>query len=136
MLVLPGINDTTIIDDSYNASPASTLAALNLLHELAAPRVAVLGDMRELGSYEQEGHILVGRRAAEVVDRLVVVGELGRVIGEEAIKTGLAPEKVFFADDNAQVIANLRQTLVGGSSVLIKGSYGMRMAEIVLGLRA
>ncbi len=66
LMVVPGLHDTTLIDDTYNASPASMLAALNLLQDLANAEhrtIAVLGDMLELGSYEEEGHRLVGGRA-------------------------------------------------------------------------
>ncbi|MBC8078159.1 MAG: UDP-N-acetylmuramoyl-tripeptide--D-alanyl-D-alanine ligase, partial [Chloroflexales bacterium] len=64
----------TLIDDTYNAAPASTLAALNLLSDLDGRRIAVLGDMLELGDYEEEGHRLVGRRVAQVAELLVTVG--------------------------------------------------------------
>ncbi|MCB0089431.1 MAG: UDP-N-acetylmuramoyl-tripeptide--D-alanyl-D-alanine ligase, partial [Caldilineaceae bacterium] len=81
LVVMAGINDSTVIDDTYNASPASTIAALNLLDDLAPSgggrRVAVLGDMLELGPYEEEGHKLVGRRAADVVELLVTIGQRG-----------------------------------------------------------
>ena len=73
------LNGATLLDDTYNASPASSLAALNLLADLdvnGGRRIAVLGDMLELGSYEETGHRLVGARAADVVDVLVAVGEL------------------------------------------------------------
>jgi UDP-N-acetylmuramoyl-tripeptide--D-alanyl-D-alanine ligase len=136
LLVAAGINGTTIIDDSYNANPASTLAALNLLMEMPHPRLAVLGDMLELGDYEEEGHIKVARRAIEVVDRLVVVGQLGRTIGEEALRCGMAPERIFFAPGNAQAIDYLRRVLAPGTYMLVKGSHGMHMEEIVEGLRA
>ncbi|MGI8588419.1 MAG: UDP-N-acetylmuramoyl-tripeptide--D-alanyl-D-alanine ligase [Chloroflexia bacterium] len=136
LLVVQGINDLTIIDDSYNANPASTLAALNLLLEMPKPHVAVLGDMLELGEYEEEGHIKVARRAIEVADQLVAVGNLGRLIGEEALRCGMAPDHVFFALTNDQAIDYLRRQAVPGSFVLIKGSHGMRMEEIVEGLRA
>ena len=80
LVVGQGINGSTVIDDTYNASPASTIAALNLLADIEPKgqgrRVAVLGDMRELGDYSDEGPQLVGRRAADVVDLLVTVGEL------------------------------------------------------------
>ncbi len=78
LMVVPGLRDTTIIDDTYNASPDSTLAALNLLRDIANSShraIAVLGDMYELGAYEQAGHRLVGGRAAQVVDKLVAVGQ-------------------------------------------------------------
>ncbi len=135
LLVVQGINETTLIDDSYNANPASTLAALNLLREMPAPRVAVLGDMLELGAYEEEGHIKVARRAIEVVDRLLVVGPLGRTIGEEALRCGMKPEAVSFAQTNDQAIDLLRRTLTPGTFVLVKGSHGMHMEEIVEELR-
>ncbi|HUS15892.1 MAG TPA: UDP-N-acetylmuramoyl-tripeptide--D-alanyl-D-alanine ligase [Chloroflexia bacterium] len=135
LLVAPGINGTTLIDDSYNANPASMLAALNLLLEMPAPRVAVLGDMLELGSYEQEGHIKVARRASDVADLLVVVGPLGRLMGEEALRCGMAPDAVFFAATNAQAVEYLRRTLTPGAYVLVKGSHGMHMDEIVEELR-
>ncbi len=63
-----------LLDDTYNASPESTLAALNLLAQLDGRKVAVLGDMLELGPYEKQGHEMVGVRAAEVADVLVTVG--------------------------------------------------------------
>ena len=69
LVVVPGINNSTVIDDTYNASPASTIAALNLLADLEPKlpgrRVAVLGDMLELGQFTDEGHKLVGRRAVD-----------------------------------------------------------------------
>jgi UDP-N-acetylmuramoyl-tripeptide--D-alanyl-D-alanine ligase len=136
LLVVPGVNQTTLIDDSYNASPASSLAALNLLEELPAPHVAVLGDMLELGDYEQEGHLKVAGRAVQVCDRLVVVGQLGRIIGEEALAMGMGADRVFFAATNAQAVDHLRRVLTEGSHVLIKGSHGVHMEEIVEGLRA
>src|SRR5699024_2614002 len=83
LLSLPGINSSTIIDDTYNANPASSLAALNLLSELdAIRRVAIFGDILELGAFEDEGHRMVGRRAANVVDQLVTVGEKARIIAD------------------------------------------------------
>ncbi len=129
LIVLPGVNASTIIDDTYNASPDSVIAALNLVAELEGRHVAVLGDMLELGRYEEEGHRLVGRRAAGVLQVLVAVGERGRLIGEEARDAGLAD--VRFAASNAEAIAQLRALLQPGDQVLVKGSRGMHMEEIV-----
>ncbi len=136
LIVVPGYNGSTLIDDSYNASPDSTLAALNLLDDMKGNRIAVLGDMLELGSHEQEGHAKVARRASAVVSRLVVVGRLGRLIGEEALKVGMPPERVFFAADNSQVVEYLKRVLKPGDYVLVKGSRGLRMEQIVDGLKA
>ena len=99
LLVVLGANGSTVIDDSYNASPASVIAALDLLADVtpANRKIAVLGDMLELGTDEREGHQRVGRRAAETVDRLIVYGERARIIGEAAIESGLSVDKVTFA---------------------------------------
>lgn len=131
LVVVPGINGSTILDDTYNASPDSTLAALNLLDDLNGRKVAVLGDMRELGAYEAEGHEKVGVRAAAVLDRLITVGELGRMIGEAALTAGMSPAAVYFAQDNAEAIDALRKILQPGDTVLIKGSRALQMEEIV-----
>jgi len=136
LIVVPGVNNTTIIDDSYNANPASSLAALNLLSEMPGAHVAVLGDMLELGEYAREGHVKVALRAVDVVDHLVVVGQLGRIIGEEALAAGMDRDQVFFAATNAQAVDHLRRVLTPDSYVLIKGSHGVHMEEIVEGLRA
>ena len=77
-----------ILDDTYNASPASMMAALNLLSDLVGRKVAVLGDMLELGQYEKHGHEMVGIRAAQVVDKLVTLGERGKMIAEAALAAG------------------------------------------------
>ncbi len=135
LLVVPGHNGSILIDDSYNASPESTIAALNLLNDMQGQRIAVLGDMLELGSYEQEGHLRVARRAGVVADRLVVVGLLGRLIGEEALRCDMAPDRVFFARDNDQVVEYLRRVLKRGDYVLVKGSRGLRMDKIVDALK-
>ncbi len=134
LIATPGIKASTLIDDSYNASPASSLAALSLLAELRGRRIAVLGDMLELGSYEDEGHRKVGRRAAEVVDKLVTVGERGAIIGREALAVGVADDDVLFAQDNDQAVRYLLDLVTPGDLILIKGSRGMHMEDIVLEL--
>ena len=136
LVVVPGWNGSTIIDDAYNAAPDSTIAALDLLAEMPGGKIAVLGDMLELGSYAEEGHLRVGRRAAHVADRLVAVGRLGRLVGEEAVRAGMAPGSVFFAMENGQVIDYLKGLLHAGDHVLVKGSRGLAMDEIVAGLKA
>jgi UDP-N-acetylmuramoyl-tripeptide--D-alanyl-D-alanine ligase len=125
-----------ILDDTYNASPESTMAALNLLSEVPGRRIAVLGDMLELGQYEKAGHEWVGSRAAEVVDRLIVVGPRARVIAESAIAAGLQVTAVTCIDAVPQAINVLKSQIGEGDVVLIKGSHGLRMDRIVREIEA
>lgn len=131
LVVVRGVNDSTLLDDTYNSSPASAIAALNLLDDLEDRKIAVLGDMLELGSYEDEGHRKVGRRAMDVVDLLVAVGPRGRIIGEEALAWGMSPQAVKIVENNEAAIAHLRQVITSGDTVLVKGSRGMAMEQIV-----
>jgi UDP-N-acetylmuramoyl-tripeptide--D-alanyl-D-alanine ligase len=131
LVAVRGPEGATILDDTYNASPASTIAALNLLGELEGRKIAVLGDMLELGYYEQEGHEKVGMRALEVADVLVTVGALGRIIGEAALRWGMPSDQVFMLEDNDEAIPLLKELVREDDVVLVKGSRAMRMEEIV-----
>ncbi len=132
LIAVPGKNGITILDDTYNASPPSTLSALNLLSEMSERKIAVLGDMRELGAYEREGHQLVGIRAAEVADVIIAVGALGKFIGDAARGQGHA--EVHYAQDNAQAIEHITRVARAGDIVLVKGSRGAQMENIVQAL--
>ena len=123
-----------LLDDTYNASPQSMLAALNLLDEMDGRKVAVLGDMLELGPYEWKGHEMVGRRAAEVADELITVGERGHMMADAARRVGFDPARITELDDTDQAIDFLRGHLRNGDVVLIKGSRGMQMDRIVAAL--
>jgi UDP-N-acetylmuramoyl-tripeptide--D-alanyl-D-alanine ligase len=125
-----------LLDDTYNASPESTMAALNLLSDLSGRKVAVLGDMLELGQYEQQGHEKVGVRAAEVSDEVVALGERGLMIKDAALNAGMEPEKVHHFMSIDEVVAYLKDTLKNGDVALIKGSHGLRMDRIVNALEA
>ncbi|HJW90114.1 MAG TPA: UDP-N-acetylmuramoyl-tripeptide--D-alanyl-D-alanine ligase [Anaerolineales bacterium] len=125
-----------ILDDTYNASPQSSLAALNLLDELDGRKVAVLGDMLELGQYEHLGHEMVGARAAEIVDELITVGERGRIIASAASDAGLDLHRIVQVADSQEATAYLRERLGSEDVVLVKGSRGMRMDLIVAALEA
>jgi len=135
LVAKPGIGGTTILDDSYNAGPASVLAALDALSELPGRRLAALGDMMELGSCEYQGHVQVGRRCAEVLHMLVTVGDRGRWIAEAAVEGGMSPEAVRAVSDNATAIQILSETLHQGDTLLVKGSRSMGMESIVDALR-
>lgn len=137
LLVVDGINGARIIDDSYNASPESVLAALNLLRELPGRRkIAVLGDMRELGAESEPGHRRVGIRAAAVVDLLVVYGPESRVAAEEARRSGMAADRVCEAQSVEEIVGLLKSELRPGDDVLVKGSLAMGMSAVVRGIRA
>ena len=126
---LAGPNGSTIIDDSYNASPASVLAALDLLAELPGRHLALLGDMLELGAYEEEGHRLVGQRAARGLHALYVVGQHGQLIGEAAQKAG-QPE-VHFLRSKEEASAILRKALRQGDHLLVKASRALALETVV-----
>ncbi|HHY87534.1 MAG TPA: UDP-N-acetylmuramoyl-tripeptide--D-alanyl-D-alanine ligase [Chloroflexi bacterium] len=136
MVAVRSRSGALIIDDSYNASPESMLAALNLLDELTGRKIAVLGEMLELGPYAQASHELIGRRAAEVADVLVTVGELGKVIATSARQHGLPAQAVTWVPDTMDTIPMLEDILHEGDTVLIKGSNGLHMDRIVAALES
>jgi len=123
-----------VLDDTYNASPESMLAALNLLDELDGRKIAVLGDMLELGQYEKQGHEMVGVRVAEVVEELITIGDLGQMIADAALRAGLPQPVISEFSDTSQVIKYLENHLDSNDVVLVKGSRGMRMDRIVSAL--
>jgi UDP-N-acetylmuramoyl-tripeptide--D-alanyl-D-alanine ligase len=120
-----------LLDDTYNASPQSTMAALNLLAEMEGRKIAVLGDMLELGPYEHQGHHMVGVRAAQVTDYLIVVGERARIIAKAARQAGFRQDRITEFESSDEVIDHLRDRLRSDDVVLVKGSRGMEMDSIV-----
>ena len=120
-----------IIDDTYNASPESMLAALNLLDELDGRKIAVLGDMLELGQYERQGHELVGLRAAQVADILLTLGERAHTIADAAYKAGLNKSSIIKFEEPDLITNWLNENLTESDSVLMKGSHGLRMDRII-----
>jgi UDP-N-acetylmuramoyl-tripeptide--D-alanyl-D-alanine ligase len=156
--VLRGPESMLIIDDSYNAAPLSMNAALELLRVAPGTKIAVLGDMLELGDQEEAAHRQVGERAAEVADWLIVRGPRSGWIAEGATRRGFSPDRIVRVDSNAGAVETVRsiagpgesivtRTMAGANpglaepernvewSVLVKGSRGMRMEEVVQGLR-
>ncbi len=110
------------------------MAALNLLEELQGRKIAVLGDMLELGQYERQGHEKVGIRAAQVADTLVTLGPRAHMIAQAARKAGMKKTSIIEYDDTENVLDWLKQHLTSADSVLIKGSHGLRMERIVAAL--
>jgi len=125
-----------MLDDTYNASPESMLAALNLLDEMEGRKIAVLGDMLELGPYERQGHELIGRRAAQVVNILITLGQRGHMIADAARKAGLERSSIQELEDLEPIVKWLETNLTNTDSVLIKGSHSLRMDRIVTSLEA
>ncbi|HEU4804661.1 MAG TPA: UDP-N-acetylmuramoyl-tripeptide--D-alanyl-D-alanine ligase [Nitrobacter sp.] len=142
LLVLDGPNGSMMIDDTYNASAPSVMSALGLLDEIApGRRIAVLGDMRELGAESEEQHRIVGRRAAEVVDELITFGPLAQLIAEEAGRaqdeTDARVERIrsFALDERDEMVSYLQQEPAEGDVLLLKGSRGLEMERIVAALQ-
>jgi len=134
MVTVRSKSGALVLDDTYNASPESTLAALNLLDELTGKKIAVLGDMLELGQYERMGHEMVGVRAAEVVDELITVGSRGKLIADAAQEAGLKDTAIISVEDSSQAVQVLAGKLDAHTVVLVKGSRGMQMDRIVAAL--
>ncbi|HVP04796.1 MAG TPA: UDP-N-acetylmuramoyl-tripeptide--D-alanyl-D-alanine ligase [Dehalococcoidia bacterium] len=130
LTVRTGPNGSTIIDDSYNASPASMIAALDLLSESKARRrIAVLGHMRELGAAEDEGHEQVGRHAATTCDVLMVCGEDARLLAEAARAAGHTGVRLLATPE--ETAETLRQELREGDVCLVKASRAVGLESVV-----
>ena len=131
-------NGIKIINDTYNASPQSMEAALDVLKDIAGNRkIAVLGDMLEMGSWADKAHKDVGKFAFESgVDVLISVGDNGRNIAKGAVESGMNPENVHICSNNMEIVNLLEGFLANGDVVLVKGSRGMKMEEIVERLTA
>jgi len=123
-----------LLDDTYNASPESMLAALNMLDEMDGHKIAVLGDMLELGQYEKQGHEMVGVRAARVAEILITLGTRAHMIAASARKAGMTSENIFEFEEIEDVTEWLRTHLTIQDAVLLKGSHGLRMDRITSAL--
>ena len=121
----------TIVDDAYNASPASVVAALELLAGLPGRHVAVLGEMLELGDASTDGHREVGRAAASVCELLCVVGVGAAGIADGALDAGLPSDRLIRAEDRDDAVDRLRPTLRPGDVVLVKASRGIALEALV-----
>lgn len=139
MRMLKGVKGTWIIDDTYNASPMAMRAALETLRDLGKPteqtparrRIAVLGDMLELGKFTIEAHEAAGQYAKECADLLFTVGIRGKLIAEEAIISGMSKDNVFSFNFSDEVGEFLENKIKEGDLILVKGSRSMWMEKIV-----
>lgn len=129
--ILKGIKETTILDDSYNASPLAMHNALDMLASVPAKRrVAVLGDMLELGGQTITAHQAAGDMAGSITDILVCVGEKSRFIADSAANQ-LLKEDIHWFHNSEDAKLKVQELIEEGDVVLIKGSQGVRMERIV-----
>lgn len=133
MRLLPAIKDALIIDDTYNSSPVAALAALVALKniETNGKRIAVLGDMLELGKFTIEEHKKIGAFAGSFANILIAVGPRARYIVEGAIEQDMSEKNVIEFGDSQSAGKYLESIIGAGDIVLIKGSQGMRMERAV-----
>ncbi len=130
-----GARGEVVIDDTWNAAPASMIAALGILAGQPGQRIAVLGDMREIGAIEVAEHRRVGAVAASSADWLITCGERGRWIGEGAHEAGMAGDRIIHCDELAAAVVAVHRIATAGDHILIKGSRAMAMERIVEALR-
>ncbi|MGI6587541.1 MAG: UDP-N-acetylmuramoyl-tripeptide--D-alanyl-D-alanine ligase [Peptococcia bacterium] len=129
--------EVQVINDTYNANPDSMLSALEVLQQVSQGKraIGVLGDMYELGAYTEEGHLLVGRQVKEKgLAYLITVGKLGEIIAQGAREAGMNADRVYSCQNNVQALSYLKKIKQAGDIVLVKGSRGVKMEEIVAGL--
>jgi UDP-N-acetylmuramoyl-tripeptide--D-alanyl-D-alanine ligase len=133
MNLIPAIKKSYAIDDSYNASPTSVLAALKILEKISPKRkIVVLGDMLELGLEEEKGHREVGKKVFEIkADLFFAIGERMESAVKELRSLEYPEEKIFYFDNPEILGRKLQEEIQEGDLILIKGSQGMRMEKIV-----
>src|SRR3989339_584837 len=135
--LLPGLKQSWLIDDTYNAAPVSTVAAIRGLAELPIEgrKIAVLADMLVLGSFTQEGHEIVGREAAKVgLDWLLTYGPVASQIIQSAKNGGFPESRSMHFDSQTELISFLEKQIKAADVVLVKGSHGMHMEAVINGL--
>lgn len=126
-------NGIILINDTYNANPTSMKASIDILSAAKCDRrIAVLGDMYELGEYEIEGHLSVGRHVwLNGIDMLVTIGKLGKFIAQGALDSGMPEERVYSFTDNHGTIEFLKKIISQGDIILFKGSRAAKIEEVV-----
>lgn len=133
MNLIEGIKNTSIIDDTYNSSPSATMAALEVLREIKATRkIAVLGDMLELGPETESGHKNVGNKFLEIKgDIFFAVGNRMKFAVEELEKNNFPGKNIYVFSDPDSAGRKLQEVMQKGDLILVKGSQSMRMEKVV-----
>lgn len=138
--ILKGIKNSWLIDDTYNSSPSSTHLALETLRALSLAyletpflsrrKIAILGDMLELGQYSVQAHQEAGNFAGTVADLLITVGSRAKFIAEAA-GNQMPKENILSFDTSLEAVSKVRELIREGDWILVKGSQGVRMEKIV-----
>lgn len=139
MNIIPLNAGGMLIDDTYNANPLSTMAALEACQQMSQGRkkVAVLGDMLELGDYEIEGHKKAGKKAAELdIDIMVTIGERAKYYKEGAAEAGMPVKRIFQFTDPAEALKWIKENISPTYVILFKASRGMQLDKLVQGFIA
>ena len=132
MNLIQGIKDSWIIDDSYNASPLSMKEAVETFKDLKAVRkIAVLGDMLELGKYSVESHESIGKMVADAADYLITVGLRGKFIAEKAKESGMSSKYVFSFDTVEESLVAIQNLVKSGDLILVKASRAIGLDKVV-----
>ncbi len=136
MNLIAGINGSTIIDDTYNSSPDAASSALATLKSLqcSGTKIAVLGDMMELGKFSAEAHRQIGQECLGSADYLITVGPRSNMTAEEAQKSSLSSSMIHSFDTSSEAAAFIVPEVKTGDIVLVKGSQSMRMERVVKAL--
>ncbi len=121
----------TIIDDSYNASLDSVKSAVDVLNNFKTRRVAILGDILETGSYNEEIHKNIGAYLPKKIDFLIAVGPSSKYIIDEAIKQGFNKDNIVHFDTYENLLTNITKLLQKNDTVLVKASHGIKLYEVV-----
>ncbi len=138
MRLIPGIKETLLIDDTYNSSPIASEQSLKTLGELRGVkrRIAVLGDMMELGQFSIREHERIGRLVTASADILVTIGVRARGFSKGAIEQGMSAENIFEFDDALKAGKELQTFIKPGDVILVKGSQSIRAERFVEELMA
>lgn len=121
----------TIINDAYNASPDSMNAALKILKLYKERKVAILGDMFEMGEVSEYGHKIVGKEAANSVDILITIGKDSKFISDEARENGLEQKNIYHFENKEKALEKIDNIIKEKDVVLVKASRGMKLEEVV-----
>ncbi len=130
--LIEGINNSMIIDDTYNSSPVAAIAALEVLNEMKGKRkIAILGDMLELGKFTEEEHHILGEKVSGIADILVLVGPRAKFISEGALEKGFNIKNLYSFDTSYTAAKFMIGIIEKGDLILVKGSQGVRLERIV-----